>query len=292
MKLLEQLLDGSGYSIRAGDTTLQLNHSPDVTAVLIRSQTKITHEILQTFPKLQHVIRAGTGLDNVDVEFCQQQGIAVHNAPGANSESVADYTIMAMLLALRKIHTITPETIQGWNRERLLGQSLSAQTVGIVGYGNIGRQVHERLMAFGSQQVLIHDPILPANTELPERSQLVDLGELLQSCSIITLHVPLLPETKHMINRSTLQPLQNGTILVNAARGGLVDEEALLDAMNVKPLTYVADSVENEPRVRPELLDNPNVIITPHIAGYTQQSHEQSLTQAIKSLLTYSPRGR
>lgn len=285
MALLQQLLDGSGYGVIAGDSTFRQNHRPDITALLVKSQTRVGSDILTHFPKLQHVIRAGTGLDNIDVEFCKQHNIAVHNAPGANSESVAEYTVMAMLMALRRVQHITKEKLTNWSRSDLLGRNLSAQTVGIVGYGNIGRMVHAKLTAFDCREVLIYDPMLSPDTTLPPRSRATELDELLQLSSIVTLHVPLLPATKYMINRDRLQSMPDKSILINAARGGLVDEAALIEIAPEKQLTYAADSVEDEPNVRTELLDQPNIILTPHIAGYTHEATEHSLTQAIESFL-------
>lgn len=285
LRLLNSLLPEPRYKLLLGDPALSTNTEASCEAILIKSQTKIDATILKKFPELKHIIRAGSGVDNIDTTFCERRNIQIHTGAGANSNAVAEYTIMAILLALRKYNLITNKRLGDWDRSGLIGEDLATQTVGVVGYGHIGQKVVNKLIYLGVESVLVFDPYAPIITESPKATQAKNLRTLLMQSSVITLHVPLTSETHHLIGHNELKLLKPGAIVVNAARGGLVDEVALLHLINRQQIIYVADSVEGEPKVNQSLLDNPNVILTPHIAGYSQQANNNSLKKAISSFI-------
>jgi phosphoglycerate dehydrogenase-like enzyme len=285
-ELATRELQGSAYQLQRGDTACTGGPFPEVQALLIRSATKVDSTITQHFPNLKSVIRVGVGLDNVDLEYCKQAGLTVFNAPGANANAVSDYVTGMVLYALRRVNLFTPEDIRSWNRFAAIGDEVAAQTVGIVGFGNIGRQLHHKLEACGCQEFLLYDPYLPKDVELPKNARMVSLAELFTSSAVISLHLPLTDETRHIVSEKALATFKDGAILINAARGGIVDEAAVLAVADKKQLTYVADTVENEPQVSSALLDNPRVIITPHIAGVTRQSEQNMVTVALQRFLS------
>lgn len=285
MELAKSELKESPYQLQQGDTEFSGGPFPEVTALLIRSSTKVDATVHQHFPNLQAIIRVGVGLDNIDLDYCKHANIAVFNAPGANANAVSDYVAGMVLYALRRVFAFTPEDIRKWNRFAAIGDEVAAQTVGIVGFGNIGRQLHHKLEACGCQEFLLYDPYLPKDVTLPENARMVSLQELFASSSVISLHLPLTDETHHLVNAKVLASFKNGTVLVNAARGGIVDETALLEVIDEKKLVYVADTVENEPEVNPDLLAHPQVIVTPHIAGVTHQSEKNMVTIALQRFL-------
>jgi (S)-sulfolactate dehydrogenase len=233
-------------------------------------------------PNLRHAVRVGTGLDNVDRVFCQQAGIAVYNAPGANADAVAEYVLTVALMALRNVHLIEQADIQTWNRFKFAGHGIAGRRVGIVGFGHIGKLLYQKLHGLGCRNFLLHDPYVH---EAPADATLIPLDGLLQHSDIISLHLPLMPQTQHCINAEKLAYLREHAILINASRGGVVDEAAVLARMQQLPFTYIADTVEGEPHVNPALLQNPNIIITPHIASLTDEAEAAMVRMAVQNLL-------
>lgn len=287
MTLVGELLADTPYEAVVGDRSLHYDGDPsDVAAVFIRSRTKIDETIKTKFPNVRAIIRAGVGLDNVDVDFCRAEEITIHNAPRANSDAVAEYVVAMLLFTMRRLRTLKREDVRQWNRFAYVGESMSGQTVGIVGFGNVGRLVQQKLAGLGCSRFVVYDPFLPAGAVQGEGIEQVDeLEQLLERSTMITLHMPLTDETRHMIGASQLARLQDGVILVNAARGGIVDELALLKILDDTSLTYVADTVENEPEVRPELLGREDIIVTPHMAGLTHEAERNIVVHALQSFL-------
>lgn len=282
---IRETLANSDWQAVSGDATFANSQQHPYEALLIRSSTKVDASILDYFPSLKHVVRAGVGLDNVDVAFCSQHGIKVYNAPGANADAVSDYTVGMMLFALRKLYKKQPEDVETWNRFKFVGQNMTNQTVGIVGYGNIGRQVERKLRGFGCKQVLIYDPFLPEGVELQPNMRIATFEEILREASIISLHLPLTEETKYLISRHNLALVQENAIIINASRGGIVEETAIVTALQTKDFVYVADAVEDEPAVNKDLLAHDNIVITPHIASLTDESERAMVHVALQNLL-------
>jgi (S)-sulfolactate dehydrogenase len=287
--LVKESLVDTPYSLVMGDTAYSYGPFPDCETILIRTGARIDASILDTFPNLASIIRVGTGLDNVDLEFCKAHNIAVFNAPGANAEAVADYVIATVFAVLRKLHVLEPRDVRSWNRFAFVGKNIASQIVGIVGFGHIGRILHDKLYGLGCRIFYVYDPYIKQGASLPKGVQLVSLEQLLQLSTVVSLHLPLTDETKYLINHKNVSLLQPSAVLVNASRGGIVEEAALLDALKKDQLTYIADTVENEPQVNEALLATPNAIITPHIASLTTEAEKAMVRVALENFLHNRP---
>lgn len=282
---LRELLPTDKFEIEAGQTELHDGFSSDAEVMVIRSATHADGDYLQHFPQLTAVVRVGVGLDNVDTDYCRRQGIAVYNAPGANADAVAEYVTAMILYANRRLGRLTPERVGNWQRSDFMGTSISEQTVGIVGFGNIGKLLQQKLRGLGAQRFLVYDPYLPAEVITQTDAEAVELDDVLSQCNVVSMHLPLTPETKYLIDGEKLQLLPDNAILVNASRGGVVEEAAILDLAPERNITYIADTVENEPEVNPQLLENERVIVTPHIASLTTASDQAMLRVAVDNFL-------
>ncbi len=251
-------------------------------AAAIVSTDPFDAEILDACKALRVIARVGIGVDSIDLEAATRHGVAVTVTPGANEETVADHTLALMLSAVRRICEHDRSVRAGdWNRTGAhTPWNLTGSTVGLVGYGQIGRLVEDRLRGF-DVQVLIADPAL--GDDDPRRCS---LDQLLREANVVSLHVPLLPETFHLIGADELAAMRRDAILVNTARGGVVDEAALLDALAAGLLRGAAlDVFEDEPPRAPELIDLPNLVLSPHNAGISVESIEEMTRRATASVL-------
>lgn len=249
---------------------------PEIEVLIVRSATKVTADIIEAGTKLKIIGRAGTGLDNIDVKAAEGKGIKVINTPGANSISVAELTIGLMIACSRHIARGTIDLKNGkWTKKELEGHELFGRTVGIIGFGNIGREVAKRLLAF-NMNILAYDPFVK---ETDMNVKMVDLDTLYKESDYVTIHVPLTPETKYLINKETISKMKDGVIIINAARGGIIDEAALYEALvNGKVYAAGLDVFEVEPptdELRQKLLALPNVVATPHIGASTFEAQER-----------------
>lgn len=282
LEIVRKAFGATSHMLVAGNTDFSVGEPANCDTILIRSASRIDASVRQHLPHLRHIVRVGTGLDNIDLTFCNQADIAVYNAPGANAEAVAEYAVTVSLLALRRLHRLTRADVEHWNRFAFTGRSIATRSVGIVGFGHIGRLVYHKLRALGCSSFLLHDPFA---TEAPADARLAPLDELLAHSDIISLHLPLTSQTHHLIGADKLAILKPDAILLNASRGGIVDETAVLAALHNKQFTYIADTVEGEPRVRPALLDHPDIIVTPHIASLTEEADAAMIRTAIENLV-------
>jgi phosphoglycerate dehydrogenase-like enzyme len=280
--LVSRTFGDTPHTIIAGSADFTAGDCSECDTIIIRSKTHVDSLIRTLMPKLKNIVRAGTGLDNVDLDFCRENDIAVYNAPGANAKAVAEYVTTMSLVASRKIHLITPNDVKTWNRFIFTGKTITEQTIGIVGFGNIGRLAYDNFRGLGCTNFMVHDPFV---TEAPDGVKLGSLEDILRGSDIITLHLPLLPATKHCINAEKIAFLRPGAIVINAARGGIVDEEAIVKAAQDGRLTYVADTVEGEPEINPLLLSTPNIVVTPHVASLTDSAERAMVTDAVTNLL-------
>lgn len=260
---------------------------PEIEVLLVRSATKVTKEIIETGKNLKIIARAGTGLDNIDVEAAKEKGIKVLNTPGANSISVAELTIGLMIAASRFIPQGTQSLKEGkWEKKRFKGFELYEKRLGIIGYGKIGREVAKRAKAF-DMKIYVYDVVKPENLE--GFVEFVEFEQLIKSSDYITLHVPFSEKTKHMINKNAFDLMKDGAILINAARGGVVDEEALYSALISGKLRAAAlDVFEVEPPVddlRKKLLSLENVIATPHIGASTEEAQKRVGIEIAKKII-------
>lgn len=241
--------------------------------VVVSGAEPITKPVLEASPNLSMIMKHGVGVDNIDVQAATSLGILVANAPGTNTEAVADMTLAIMLALLRGVYDAVQST-KGGGWQRYVGHDLGALTVGVVGTGRIGLAVIRRLHGFGSDMLaydIVHDQDLLSHPKV----RYVEIGELLQGSDVVTLHVPLVAETKAMIGRDELQMMKPTAYLVNLARGELVDEDALFECLQQKRIAGAAvDVYAVEPPRSSPLIGLDNVLSTPHIAAYTYESLE------------------
>jgi len=264
---------------------------PDFAALIVRSQTKVTAKILNAAKKLRVVGRAGVGVDNVDVETATRRGVVVLNAPGANTISTAEHTF-SLLLSLARNIARADATLKGgaWDRKNLEGVELYNKTLGIIGMGRIGSELSRRAIAFG-MRVVAFDPYLSASRARSLQVELVeDLDELLPLADFISLHTPLTAETRHILNAERLPKTKRGVRIINCARGGLVDEQALADAISNG---HVAGAALDVFEMEPLPADSPlrkisKLVLTPHLGASTAEAQESvgiEIAQSIRAAL-------
>ena len=266
-------------------------HVADAHALIVRNRTLVNAELLACATRLTVVGRLGVGLDNIDVAACEARGIAVIPATGANAQAVAEYVIGTSMLLLRGAYGATGEVAAGrWPRAALSnGRELAGKTLGVVGFGAIGRLVASLARCL-SMRVIGFDAQIPAGNSL-WREQCVEprtLDALLAAADVHTLHVPLLPATRNLIDAARIGSMKPGAILVNTARGGVVDEAAVAAALRTGRLGGAAlDVFEKEPLpAGSPLAGCPNLILTPHIAGVTAESNERVSSMIAQSVVT------
>ena len=258
----------------------------EIDAWIVRGATKVTRRLIDAAPRLRWVARAGAGLDNIDVAAAKERGIGVLNVPGANAVAVAELVFGLLLGLMRKIPAADASMRSGeWEKTRFQGRELRGKTLGIVGLGKIGRAVAQRARAF-EMTCIGHDPLVP---EADARSLGVEpmaLEALLGRADIVTLHAPITPETKGRIGAAEIARMPKGSILVNAARGGLVDEAALIAALRSGHLAGAAlDVYAVEPPEDRTLVNLPNVVSTPHVGAATVEAQEAVGEEIVKLLL-------
>ena len=268
----------------------------EIDAWIVRGGTKVTRRLIEASPRLRWVARAGAGLDNIDVAAAKERGIAVLNVPGANAVAVAELMFGLLLGLLRQIPAADASVRRGeWDKSPYMGRELRGKTLGIVGLGKIGRAVAQRARGF-EMTCVGHDPLVPDAQVRAMDVEPLGLDALLARADILTLHVPLTPETKGMIGPTQIARMPRGAILVNAARGGLVDESALLAALETGGLSGAAlDVFAGEPPKGSPLLSHPRVVLTPHIGAATVEAQEAVGEEIVKLLLAQmetTPAGR
>ncbi|MBY4896634.1 hydroxyacid dehydrogenase [Cupriavidus sp. AU9028] len=252
----------------------------EAAALIVRNRTRVDAELLERAPQLRVVGRLGVGLDNIDVAACQARGIRVIPATGANARSVAEYVVTTVAMLLRGAYASNTEMAAGqWPRARLSeGRETLGKTLGLIGFGDIGRLTAALAQAFG-MRVIAHDPML-ADVDPVWQSAGVEpraLDALLAESDAVSLHVPLVPATRHLIDAQRLRQMKPGAVLINSARGGVVDEPALAAALREGRLAGAAlDVFEQEPLPAGSALAGvPNLLLTPHIGGVTREANER-----------------
>lgn len=248
----------------------------DARAVIVRNETQMTRELIQQSPRLAVIARAGAGLDNVDTAAAAEAGIVVTYAPAENSLSVAELVLGLLLSLARKLPAAWQDTRSGgWDRKSFTGLELSGRTLGIVGFGRIGRLVAERAKAFG-MRLLAHDEFIPADVFVEAGAESVSFETLLAESDAVSVHVPLLDSTRGLFGASQFAAMKPTAWFINAARGEVVDEAALVDALQSGAIAAAAlDVRDTEPPERGPLEDLDNVILTPHIGAFTHEAQER-----------------
>lgn len=252
----------------------------DAEVLIVRSATKVTAELLTHAPKLEIVARAGVGTDNIDKAACESRKIKVINTPAASSNAVAELALGMMFAISRKLSKADKGMKEGkWLKKELTGTEIEGKTLGIVGLGRIGSIIAMKARALG-MEILYFDP----HTSGTALGKGVSLDELFAASDFITLHVPLIPETKGMVNSSTIAKMKKTAVLVNTARGGLIDEEALYSALKEGRLGGACLDVYPEEPYAGKLTQLENVVLTPHIAGSTAEAQMRIGLELVQKL--------
>lgn len=266
---------------------------PEADALLVRSAVQVTRDVLAQAPRLRVIGRAGVGVDNVDLDAATEAGVLVMNTPGGNAISVAEHTLALMLAMARHIPQANASTRAGkWEKKKFLGNELRGKTLGVIGLGSIGREVVKRALAF-EMRVVAHDPYVTAKIAQDLGAELADLAALYPASDYITLHVAATPETTRMLNRDAFATMKTGVRIVNCARGELVDEDALCEAMRAGKVAGAAlDVFGNEPVPADCLLfQSEAVFATPHIGGSTEEAQEIVGVRIAQQVVEYLANG-
>lgn len=261
----------------------------EVEAMVVRSETKITKRVIEAAPKLQVVGRAGVGVDNVDVEFATQRGIVVMNTPGGNTVSTAELTFSMLMALARNIPQAHLSMKNGeWNRKAFKGVELLNKTLGVLGMGRIGTEVAKRAQAFG-MKVIAYDPYLSLSRAKSLQIEMSELDELYAQADFITVHMPMNEETKGMINTQTIAKMKKGVRLINCARGGIINESDLVEALNSGQVASAAlDVYETEPLPEDSPLRQiPHLIQTPHLGASTEEAQENVGIEVAEAISDY-----
>jgi len=268
---------GLEVSLRPGLSAVELLQAIDgYDALIVRSRTQVTAEVIVKGTKLKVIGRAGEGVDNVDVRAATARGIAVMNAPGANTITVAEHTMALVLALARQLPQAHQSLKEGrWERARFMGVELYDKILGIIGLGKIGREVALRARAFG-MKVQAYDPLIAPNVFVEWKAEPVALDSLLRTSDYISLHVPLNEQTRNLLGRRELALCKKGARIVNTARGRLIDEEALYEAIVDGRIAGAAfDVFSEEPPKHRALLMLDSVVVTPHIGAATYEAQER-----------------
>ena len=280
---LGEITDISGSSNKHEEL---LNHIIEAEIVVIRSSTHLTKEILEHAKKIKIIARCGVGVDNVDVEFAKSREIFVTNAPTANLISLVEHTIGLILSTARRIHESNVSTKSGkWEKNKFVGLELHKKQLGIIGFGKAGKLLSERLKSFG-MKVVFYDPFV---SDWEGEEQGVELDYLLSSSDVVSVHVIKTPQTENLLSKEKLNLLKPNSILVNTSRGGVVDEDYLVELVNSKKIFGAAlDVFDKEPLDENNKILDSDVLLTPHIGASTIEAQLKAgldTVQNIKKIL-------
>ncbi len=258
-------------------------------ALVVRNKTQVDADLLDHGPNLRCVGRLGVGLDNIDLKACSQRNIKVFPATGANNVSVAEYVIGTAMVLLRKTGHAHASMIRGeWNRTQNIGTEIKGKTLGLIGLGAIGQLTAGYALGLG-MNVQSHDPYLPEDHDIWQTVKPVSMTELAQSSDVISIHVPLVPETAYLVDHEFLSSCKKGAIIINTSRGGIMDERSLIQLLDSGHLGGAGiDVFEEEPlssSMRQLYSGLNNMILTPHVAGVTQESNYRISQQIVDRVL-------
>ena len=259
---------------------------PTADALIVRSATRVTRELLSMAPRLKAVGRAGVGVDNVDIPAASERGVAVFNAPGGNTIAAAELTIALLISVARKIPAAEASLRSGlWDRDAFKGVELRGKTLGLIGAGRIGSEVAVRCQAL-EMDVITYDPYLSSARADELGVEMVSLGEVIERADFISIHVPLNDETRGLIAADALSRMKSTAFIVNASRGGVVDETALTKALHNADIAGAAlDVYESEPLAADSpLRDAPNLVLTPHLGASTAEAQVNVATEVAEKI--------
>ena len=242
-------------------------------AIVIRSATKVRKVAIDAADKLKLIVRGGVGIDNIDHEYARSKAITVSNTPTASSQSVAELALAHMLALYRFLPQANITMRNGeWNKKQYKGKEVAEKVLGIIGFGNIGKSLAKKAIAL-DMIVIAYDPYVK---ETDMNVEIVDLDTLLKRSDIISLHIPHTDATHYIIDAEAIAKMKDGVMIINCARGGVVDEKALLDALNSGKVAFAGiDSFEEEPTNNTELVSHKNVSVTPHIGASTKEAQDR-----------------
>jgi D-3-phosphoglycerate dehydrogenase len=262
---------------------------PNYEGMVVRSRTKVRQPLIDVCPNLKVIVRGGAGLDTIDHEYAKSKGIAVMNTPLANSASVAELAIGYMLMMTRSLYQATASMkAEKWEKKNFNGDEIGGKTLGLIGVGNIGKEVAKRASVMG-MTVLAYDPYVKAIDGI----KLVTLDELLSQADYISLHLPKTKESTNMIGAEQFAKMKNGVRIVNCARGGIVNEDALYEALtNGKVAAAALDVFNEEPPTDWKLLKLDNVIGSPHICAATKEAQGRVGAEVAEKLIAFAKNGK
>lgn len=260
--------------------------------LLVRSETKVTPTVLESGKQLKLVGRAGVGVDNIDLAAASKQGVIVMNVPGGNTVSAAEHTVSLIMALAHNVSSADASMKQGrWDRKKFVGTELVGKTLGLVGLGRVGREVASRAIGL-EMHVVAHDPMADPEWCRLVGVKLTSVEKVMSESDFISVHVPLTDATKHMINADSLSKMKKGVRIVNCARGGVIDEPALLQALNSGQVKGAAlDVFEEEPPTYWDIIKHPNVIATPHLGASTEEAQVKVAVQLAEAVVDYFEKG-
>ena len=260
----------------------------DYDVLLVRSATKATRRVIEAASNMKVIGRAGIGVDNIDVDAATEKGILVMNAPSGNIVSTAELTIGLIFALARRIPQADASTKKGeWKRKEMKGVQVQGKMLGIVGLGRVGAEVAKKASALG-MTVVAFDPLVSPEVAAKLHVRLLTLDRLLQECDMITLHTPLTAQTKDMIGKAELAKMKKTGVLINCARGGVVNEDALYEALSANKIAGAAlDVYVNEPPAGSKLLTLPNIVLTPHLGATTSEAQEEVGSEIAEQVIAY-----
>jgi len=291
-----EILKSAGFSVDyqtdfSKDELINVIH--DYNALIIRSSTQVDTELIEKMESMEAIGRAGAGVDNIDVKAATRKGILVMNTPGGNTMSAAEHTIALILAASRKIPQANISLhLKKWDRKRFQGSELFGKTLGLIGLGKIGKEVAIRAKAFG-MKVISYDPLVSAEVVSDLDLQLVSLDEIWKNADVISVHTPLNDKTKYLISYNELSKCKTGVVIINCARGGIVNEKDLLKALKEGKVSAAGlDVFETEPPdFQLGLIQHPAVVSTPHLGASTEEAQQKVAVQIAEQIVEYFNNG-
>ena len=281
---------GLDVTVQTGLKELELIQKiPPFDVIVVRSGTKVTAGVIEAAKNLKLILRAGVGLDNVDVEAASRKKIQIENTPHATTITVAEHTFALLLSLVRKIPQAYASMQRGeWDRKSFQGTELKGKTLGVVGFGRIGQEVAKRAKAFG-MEVVANDHAADLEVAEALEIKLSSLENVLAKADIVTLHLPFAKETRHLFNLKILQKMKKGSYLINASRGGIVDEKALVQVLESGHLAGAAiDVFEVEPPKENPLLKMKQVVAVPHLGASTDEGQLRAGHEAARIVIEFA----
>lgn len=278
------ILRNAGYQVVIDDNSI---HKDDVIGIFIRTHTIVDKKLIISFPNLKAIIRAGVGLDNIDINACQKKGIRIYNSPGSNSESVAEYILCMSIYMSRGIENQRSRIENGqWRDLNISSENISTKTFGLIGCGNVGSAIARKLKSFEAV-CKGYDPYVSKKDMALMGVEKEELNEVLSNSDILIIMLPLTDETRGLLDKNMLGITKRGSSIINVSRGEIIDEIAAINLLKKGHFNWlIFDVLASEPNVSPSLVGIKNLIITPHIAGHSNLSSMEMATQAAKNYLT------